>query len=147
MRRIALAATAAILLHGIALAGPNEDALIAADKAFSELARTKGPAAAYDAYAAPDVRMFDDAEGVVRGLPNIRKVLEAEYAEGGTISWTPEEAVASKDGTMGFTIGSWIYVTEGSPEQTGVYVTIWQKDAKGAWKIAVDADTTEIDAD
>lgn len=138
---------AAIAFAGLAFAGPNEDALIAADKAFGEMARTKGPAAAYEAFALPEVRMFDDAEGVVRGLANIRKVLEDEYAEGGTISWTPDEAVASADGTMGFTIGEWLYVTEGSPDQTGAYVTVWQKDAKGDWRVAVDADTTEVDQD
>ena len=146
MRCFALTA-AAIALSGLAAAGPNEDALIAVDKAFSDMARTKGPAAAYDAYAAPDIRMFDDGEGLVRGLPDIRKVLEAEYIEGGTISWTPEEAVASKDGTLGFTSGTWTYVTAGSPEQTGAYVTVWQKNAKGDWTFAVDADTTEVDAD
>ena len=128
-----------------AVAGPHEDALIAADKAFSEMARTKGPAAAYAAFAAPDIRMFDDGEGIVAGIGNIQKVLEMEYAEGGTVSWTPAEAVASTDGTMGYTIGDWRYVTAESPEETGYYLTIWRKQADGSWKIAVDADTTEVE--
>jgi ketosteroid isomerase-like protein len=146
MRCIALIA-AAVALTAVALAGPNEDALMAADKAFAALAHDKGPSAAYAVYAATDVRMFDDGEGVVRGLPNIQRVLDAEYAEGGTVSWAPSEAAASKDGSMGFTIGEWTYVTKGSPDQTGFYVTVWQKDEKGAWKVSVDADTTEVDAD
>ncbi|MFT3810896.1 MAG: DUF4440 domain-containing protein [Micropepsaceae bacterium] len=147
VQRIALAASAALALAGLALAGPHEDALLAADKAFAAMAYEKGPAAAYARFATDDVRMFDDAEGVVRGLPNIQKVLEGEYAEGGRISWSPDEAVASNDGSMGFTIGEWRYVTEGSPDQTGFYVTVWQKDPKGDWKVAVDADTTEVDSD
>lgn len=146
MRRATLFA-AALVLSSAAFAGPHEDSLIAVDTAFSKLAYEKGPAAAYDAYAAPDIRMFDDAEGLVRGLPNIQKVLEAEYAEGGRISWTPQEAVASDDGTMGFTLGEWLYVTEGSPDQSGFYLTVWRKNDKGDWKIAVDADTTEVDVD
>lgn len=145
--RHALYPAFAIALSAAAFAGPHEDSLIAVDKAFAKMANQKGPAAAYDAYAAPDIRMFDDGEGLVRGLPNIRAVLEAEYIEGGKITWTPQEAVASDDGTMGFTIGEWIYVTEGSPDQTGFYVTVWRKNQKGEWKIAVDADTTEVDAD
>src|SRR5262245_8042651 len=109
------------LLTGAAFAGPNEDSLIAADKAFSAMAKAKGAAAAYQAYAAPDLRMFDDGEGIVTGMPNILKILEGEYAEGGTVSWKPTEAVSSNDGTMGFTTGEWIYLTEGSPEQSGWY--------------------------
>ncbi len=147
MRSTIATIAAAVTFAGLAFAGPHEDSLLAADRAFAKLAHEKGPAAAYAAFALPDVRMFDDAEGVVRGIPNIRKVLEDEYIEGGKITWTPGEAVASQDGTMGFTIGEWIYVTEGSPDQTGAYVTVWQKDAKGDWKIAVDADTTEVDSD
>ncbi len=146
MRRVTLLASA-VLLSAAAFAGPHEDSLFAVDRAFSKLAYEKGADAAYQAYAAPDIRMFDDGEGLVRGLPNIRKVLVAEYAEGGKVSWEPHEAVASDDGTMGFTIGEWIYVTEGSPDQTGFYLTVWRKDAKGDWKIAVDADTTEIESD
>lgn len=147
MRRLALAFTFAASILSAARAGPNEDTLIAADTAFATLAHDKGPAAAYAVFATADVRMFDNGEGIVRGLPNIQKVLDAEYAEGGTISWKPAEAVSSKDGSMGFTIGEWTYVTDGSPDQTGFYVTIWQKDAKGVWKVAVDADTTEVDSD
>lgn len=119
MRRFIAAAAASVAFALTAMAGPNEDALIAADKAFSDMAAAKGPAAAYAAFAAPDVRMFDDGEGIVRGLTDIQKVLEAEYAEGGKVNWTPREAVASPDGMMGFTIGDWTYVTEGSPDQTG----------------------------
>lgn len=135
---------AAILFSAIAAAGPHEDALMAADKAFSDMAKTKGPKAAYAAFGAPDLRMFDDGEGIVTGADNIQKIVEAEYAEGGTVTWTPMEAVSSADGTMGFTTGEWLYVTEGSPEQSGWYITVWRKQPDGSWKIAVDADTTEV---
>lgn len=143
MRRIIIA-LAALLFVAPALAGPNEEALIKTDRAFSAMAKSKGPAAAYAAFAAPDARMFDDGEGVVTGMDKIQKILEAEYAEGGTVSWTPKEAQASDDGTMGFTIGDWVYVTDGSPDQTGWYVTIWRKQKDGSWKFSVDADTTEV---
>lgn len=140
-------AVAAMLLAGLAWAGPNEDALIAADKAFAEMARTQGAAKAYAAFAAPGVKMFDDGEGIVTGLADIQKILEAEYAEGGTVNWALSEAVASDDGTMGYTMGAWSYVTVESPEQSGYYLTIWRKQKDGTWKVAVDADTTEQDAD
>lgn len=142
--RLTIAALAAIWLAAAAWAGPNEDALIAADKAFAAMAQKKGAIAAYKAFAAPDLRMFDDGEGIVTGMPNILAILEGEYAEGGTVNWTPTEAVSSNDGTMGFTTGEWIYLTNGSPEQSGWYVTIWRKQKDGSWKVAVDADTTEV---
>lgn len=142
MRRIA-AAVIALALTGPAAAGPNEDALIAADTAFNDMAQNKGVAEAFAAYAAPDARMFRGEEKIVSGPAEIRELMAAQYEHGGTLVWTPREAVASADGTLGFTHGRWTYTTpadEAGKTQSlqGSYVTIWARQGDGAYKFSLD---------
>ncbi|MFT3810897.1 MAG: DUF4440 domain-containing protein [Micropepsaceae bacterium] len=142
MRRLifALAVTG---LSGLALAGPNEDAMIAADAAFNDMAQKEGIAEAFAAYAAPDARMFRGEEKIVSGPAEIRELMAAQYAHGGSLVWTPKEAVSSADGTLGFTHGRWIYTTppaaDGKTQSLqGSYVSIWSRQPDGAYKFSLD---------
>ena len=143
MRRFAHAFAVSAMLAVPALAGPNEDALIAADKAFNDMAQKDGVAAAFAAYAAPDARMFRGEETVVSGPVEIQALMEEQYSHGGALTWTPKEAVSSADGTLGFTHGRWTY-TSPKPDDgeaktaTGSYVSIWAKQPDGAYKFSVD---------
>ena len=143
MRRLVFAIAAAVSFALPALAGPNEDAMIAADKAFNDMAQKEGVAAAFAAYAAPDARMFRGEEKIVSGPAEIEALMEEQYAHGGTLTWTPTEAVSSGDGTLGFTHGRWTY-TSPKPDDgdaktaTGSYVSVWQKQPDGAYKFSVD---------
>lgn len=145
MRRtaFALAFAAGALIAAPALAGPNEDAMIAADKAFNDLAQKEGVAKAFAAYAAPDARMFRGEETPVSGPAAIEALMAEQYAAGGTLTWAPSEAVSSNDGTLGFTHGRWTYTTpaleDGSTKSlTGSYVSVWRKQPDGGYKFAVD---------
>jgi len=48
----------------------------------------------------------------------------------------------SQDGTLGYTWGRYDFTTHGKDGKdstdTGVYLTIWRRDASGAWKVAYD---------
>ena len=144
MRRTALALVlAATALAAPALAGPNEDAMIAADQAFNDLAQKEGVAKAFAAYAAPDARMFRGEETPVSGPAAIEALMAEQYAAGGSLTWAPKEAVSSDDGTLGFTHGRWSYETpkleDGTTKTaTGSYVSVWRKQADGSYKFAVD---------
>ena len=143
MRRTLLAFAAASCLAAPALAGPAEDAMIAADTAFNDLAQKDGIAAAFEAYAAPDARMFRGEEKIVSGPAEVRELMAAQYAQGGTLTWAPVEAVASADGTMGFTHGRWAYespkLEDGTTRKSaGSYVTIWALQPDGGYKFSLD---------
>lgn len=143
MRRMFLALAAAALIAAPALAGPAEDAMMAADSAFNDKAQTDGVAAAFEAYAAPDARMFRGEEKIVSGPAEIHDLMAEQYAHGGTLTWGPVEAVASDDGTLGFTHGRWAYESpkaeDGTTRKaTGSYVTVWRKQPDGAYKFALD---------
>src|SRR4029077_13939300 len=111
--RIALTALF-MLACANALAGPKED-MIAADRAFSDLSVKSGAHAAFLAYMADDVRLFDGDHPPIIG----KGAAAAYYADvekknpGGekesTLQWTPLEADASPDGVLGYTRGTWIY--------------------------------------
>ena len=65
-----------------------------------------------------------------------------------SLSWVPEFADVSADGTVGFTDGRWSF--DGAPDAkrrrfhaTGHYLTVWRKDASGNWKVAADMGTTD----
>ncbi len=143
MRRLLTSFAFASLMALPAVAGPNEDALIAADKAFNEMAQKDGIAKAFEAYAAPDARQFNGDEKPMTGPSAIKSLMEASYPPGSTLSWAPVEAVSSVDGTMGFTHGRWTFVTpkdeKGQTHSlTGSYATVWQKQPDGAYKFTVD---------
>ena len=67
----------------------------------------------------------------------------AEY--GDRFTWWPDTAVAAASGDLGYTLGSYAIVGEGERSTDtiarGHYVTVWQKQPDGSWKIAVDIGT------
>lgn len=144
MRRLAFAVAAAAVLFAMpALAGPNEEAMLAADRAFNDMAQKDGVAAAFAAYAAPDARMFRGEEKIVSGPAEIEALMAEQYVAGGSLTWAPTEAVSSADGTLGFTHGRWTYTSPKAEDGTsktalGSYVSVWAKQPDGTYKFSVD---------
>ena len=155
MRWIMIARNTALIFTlsaGPALAGPAEDALIAADKAFSAMSAAKGAPTAFLAYIADDVRLFGSS-----GDPLIGKAkVQAFYASpsylatnplAANFTWEPAEAFASPDGKVGWTNGHWTYISPPDVKgaratSTGHYLTVWRKDPAG-WKVVADMGTDD----
>ncbi len=125
-----------------ALAAPKDE-MMAADRAFSALSAEKGAHAAFLAYMAEDVRLYDGATPPILG----KAAVQTHYAKnpeapGTRLTWTPLEADASPDGVLGFTRGTWLYTakkTDGSTARaTGYYVTVWRRQADGQYKFTLD---------
>jgi len=94
-------------------------ALLAADR---ELARSTDVVSAFAedaAYLYPGVRL-------VRGKNAIRALLDSAGA--GDLTWTPEYADVSDDGTVGYTYG-WTR----SADQQGKYLACWRHRDGGSW--------------
>jgi ketosteroid isomerase-like protein len=53
------------------------------------------------------------------------------------LSWTVESAEASKDGSLGYTRGSF-QGSQGGKPFSGSYATVWKKAKDGKWSVAVD---------
>lgn len=53
------------------------------------------------------------------------------------LSWTAESADVSKDGSLGYTRGTYQGSMGGKP-MSGAYSTVWKKQSDGKWRVAVD---------
>jgi ketosteroid isomerase-like protein len=108
--------------------------LIAAEKAYAKLAADKGFREASISVLADDAVIF--APSAVNG-----KKFWREAKEDPAITWRPTFASISRSGELGYTTGPW----ESSkardiqkPGAFGHFVTIWQKNKDGVWKVALD---------
>jgi len=141
-----LVAAALICFATSAQAGPKE-VLLAADKAFSDMSVTKGQHAAFLAFMADDVRLFDGDHPPIVGKKAVAEYYaSSEKADPGTtatrLEWTPIEADASPDAVLGWTRGTWIWSAKKADgtllKKTGYYVTEWRRQADGTYKFVLD---------
>lgn len=54
-----------------------------------------------------------------------------------TLTWFPVNAEAAESGELGYSWGNWKYILKGTTIY-GNYFTLWKKDKKGSWKVALD---------
>lgn len=107
----------------------NPSALIAADIAFSRLAREKGQWTAFRETADETAEIFEGRRVAAKTALKDRKDPATP------LQWAPQSAWISCDGTAGLTFGGW----QGAAA-TGEYVTVWQRQFKGKtdWKWVLD---------
>ena len=106
-----------MLLSPAANAGPIED-LLAADSAFSALSVAKGSNAAFLFYGADDVRIFGvGSEPPIYGRAAAVERFARRNDAGTLLSWTPQHAGVSDDGSAGWSDGTWTFL--GTPDGKG----------------------------
>lgn len=76
-----------------------------------------------------------------------KEAARAEWAQmlkdpGFKLSWSAQSADVSKDGTMGYTRGTW-QATMGGKPMNGTYATVWKKQKDGNWRVVVDMATPQ----
>jgi ketosteroid isomerase-like protein len=133
-----------------AVAGAKDD-ILAADKSVSAVSVAKGSNAAFLAYLADDGRIFGTgSEPPVFGKAAAAKRFETSGngdPKTNVLSWVPDNAESSADGTFGYSDGHWSF--ESAPDKagnrlklTGHYVTVWRH-IGGQWKVVADMGTTD----
>lgn len=155
MKTHLLLAAIIMLTPAAALADAKSD-LIAADKAFAQMSEAQGSNAAFIAFMSDTPRIF----GTGNRPPIIGKEeATARFGRGAegngdpkknVLSWAPDFADVSTDGTLGTTDGRWTFTGDdgkgGAIRLTGRYITTWKKDKAGAWKVLQDMGTTDPQA-
>jgi ketosteroid isomerase-like protein len=111
-------------------------ALADTERAFSRLSRQQGMRTAFLAYLADDAVIF--RPGPVPG----RAFVEARPSPAIELTWRPVYVEVAASGDLGYTTGPY-EVRSTDPAKSaeidrGYYVTMWRKQADGAWKVAVD---------
>jgi ketosteroid isomerase-like protein len=113
----------AVLVAAAGLPDRERDraALLAADRAHARSSDFLGAFADDARYLHPDAAL-------VHGKEAIRAVLAGAPEP---VTWTPEYADLSDDGTLGYTYG-WTHLGD----QQGKYLACWRKQADGPWRIS-----------
>jgi ketosteroid isomerase-like protein len=113
-------------------------ALVRSELAFAETAGAKGTKEAFLTFLAEHSIVF--RPGPVDG----RKFYSEGPASSGTLSWYPTFADISRTGDLGYTTGPYEFRSEkpGDPVRHGNYVSLWRKQADGAWKVVLDTGIT-----
>jgi ketosteroid isomerase-like protein len=130
---VALLAVSRVQTEGIDLE-KAVGSLIAAERAYAKLAGEKG-------FREASISVFaDDAVIFTPDAVNGKKFWQ-QTREDSVITWRPIFVSISRSGELGYTTGPSEYRksrdTE-KPDAFGEFVTIWQKNANGAWKVTLD---------
>jgi ketosteroid isomerase-like protein len=116
----------------------DADQIFAADEAFNRVTGELGAAGWVDFFA-PDGRIVVNGEEIT-GKAAIREAMEP-YLSAVRLEWSPTRAAARAGSDLGYTVGRYRATPKENPDSviaTGTYVTIWERQADGSWKVALD---------
>ena len=126
----------ALLCPGTAEAAASAalDSLVAAERAFAARSVEHGVRDAFLEYLAEDGVIFRPL------ATNGRQAWESRGPVAATLVWEPVFAEVSAAGDLGYTTGPWELRPNDPQRPTGYghYVSVWQKQADGTWRVAVD---------
>jgi ketosteroid isomerase-like protein len=115
---------------------PNADVLLKLDREFAKQSAARG-SIAWQEFMAPDAAKPANGGRVLVGPLEIGDNMLAAFASGFTLSWEPMRAEISRGGKIGYTWGRYHSVFKGKARE-GTYMTVWQKQPDGKWKVAFD---------
>jgi len=118
--------------------------LMRMEREFSAASGREG-ATAWSSRWAPNGRIYAGGEENVGPEAVQRLMTPMLERTGDRFTWWPDTAVVAESGDLGYTLGSYAITGEGAQAgdtvARGHYVTVWQKQGDGSWKIAVDIGT------
>lgn len=114
----------------------SADVLMNADKNFSKMSNERGMKAALMHFMAREGTLLRPDENPLVGADAVEYISQIKDS-GYTVSWHPQKADISGDGTMGYTFG--IYeVAVMDTVIKGTYVNVWKKQ-NGEWRFVVNS--------
>ena len=144
----ALMATAGVvaLTAALALAVPGPSSvqadreravasLVEAERAFSATSADRGTREAFLTFLAGDAVVFRPAP--VAGRPVYEKMSAGDPS---VLTWEPEIAEVAASGELGYTSGPYSLrpKRDAEPASFGHYVSVWQREPDGTWKVLLD---------
>lgn len=116
--------------------------IMKAEKEFEAFAGSNGIAEAFYKFADENAVIKRKNDTLIKGNENIRKYYQNIDLKDVVLSWTPDFVDVSKDGTLAYTFGKYIWKTKGADGKTiesrGVFHTVWKKQGDGTWKYVWD---------
>jgi len=130
-----------VLLISITVLAAERDAavLMQADRDFAKATAEKG-VDGWMSYMAPGAVLLGAEPKVTPDA--IRATMTEELQPGAHLSWQPTKADFIGDGDIGYTIGRFQFSATGKDGKPisfkGAYMTTWQKQKDGTWKVIGD---------
>ena len=113
----------------------EQNALLAADREWSQTTKDMNK---FVSYFASDASFHPPGMPTASGSAAIMDTfMKITATPGFSVKWTPAKASVSTAGDIGYTVGTYEATMNGGTEK-GKYVTVWKKQADGAWKVAED---------
>ena len=121
--------------------GDHIEEIRAAETAFAQEVKESGMTTAFLQFAADDA-VLNRNDILYKGKEEIRAYLESSTLENVQLTWTPEHIDVSESGDMAYTYGPYEFSAmdkEGKMiEATGIFHTVWKRQADGTWKYVWD---------
>jgi ketosteroid isomerase-like protein len=115
---------------------PDAAALLQLDRDFAKQSAVRGAAAWVEIMAPNAVKPANGGRWLM-GPQEIGDNMKDAFASGFTLAWEPTRAEISRGGKLGYTWGRYHSEFGGKPHD-GAYMTIWQKQPTGSWKVLFD---------
>lgn len=113
-----------------------------AEKDFQKMTVDKGIAEAFYFYAAPDAVIKRENDTLIIGRENIKTYYKNKHLLNTTLEWAPDHINVSQSGDLAYTYGkyTWKALKDNVEpvEFTGIFHTVWKKQADGSWKYVWD---------
>lgn len=144
MKNVLCLVTCSLVLTATTTAQKNRPmspltSLVEAERAFAKASEEKGTREAFLAFIAEDGTLFRPT--AVKGKKWLLEHPPAPSTKRALLAWQPSFADVARAGDMGYTFGPWEFkqdIKDEKPVAYGHFITVWQKQADGSWKFAVD---------
>ena len=123
--------------------GPEKqkEAILAAEKSFAKMASEEGIPEAFIAFADQNAALLRQGK-VLKGKTAIAAFYNAGSFDNVTLEWEPTFVDISESGDLAYTYGDYVFTRTDSlgniSKNTGVFHTVWKKQADGTWKYVWD---------
>jgi ketosteroid isomerase-like protein len=118
-------------------------ALLQTDRAWAAMSEAGQNIDSIVSFWTDDARVVEPGQPVVQGKAAIKKMVSGMLATPGVhVTWSPDSAVVSTGGDLGYTFGT-NAVTVPDPKgnavtEKGRYITVWRKEPDGRWRCVMD---------
>lgn len=120
---------------------PNEE-ILNSEHAFRNACKKHGIAKAFYEFADEKAVIRRENDTLIRGKQSIFHYYDDPMYKSATVSWEPDHISISSARDMAYSYGKykWIFTdsTGNSKEYSGVYMTVWKRQADQSWKYVWD---------
>jgi ketosteroid isomerase-like protein len=136
MKRLAVLVVVFLAACATATNEPNADVLMNLDREFAKASAARG-GMGWQEYMAPNAVKPSNGGRILNGPQEIGDNMNVAFASGFTLTWEPTRAQISRGGNIGYTWGRYHSTLKGKARD-GSYMTVWQKQPDGKWKVVFD---------